>query len=60
LAVIFEKFGRGHGAVAQSTPGAGLGLYVSQQIVRAHGQELMVQSASGSGTTFSFSLQVAT
>jgi signal transduction histidine kinase len=59
VAMIFEKFGRGRQAAALQTPGAGLGLYVSRKIVRAHYSDLKVVSRSGQGTTFAFELDVA-
>jgi PAS domain S-box-containing protein len=59
VAVVFEKFGRGHRSAAQQTPGAGLGLYLSRQIVQAHGSELTVASVPGGETIFAFDLQVA-
>jgi len=59
VALIFEKFGRGHRAAAQQTPGAGLGLYLSRQIVQAHGSELTVVSAPGGETSFAFDLEIA-
>jgi two-component system, sensor histidine kinase and response regulator len=59
VAVVFEKFGRGHRSAAQQTPGAGLGLYLSRQIVQAHGSELRVASVPGGETIFAFDLQVA-
>ena len=59
VASIFEKFGRGHQAAARQTPGAGLGLYLSRQIVRAHGTELTVASTPGSETIFAFDLKAA-
>jgi signal transduction histidine kinase len=39
--------------------GTGLGLYVSYEIVRAHGGEIRVESAPGSGTTFAFTLPIS-
>ena len=57
--LVFEKFGRGHVAAALQTPGAGLGLYVSRQIIRAHGSDLTVESTPGTGTVFAFDLKVA-
>jgi signal transduction histidine kinase len=59
VALIFEKFGRGRRAAVRQTPGAGLGLYVSRKIVRAHDSELKVTSRLKQGTTFSFELDVA-
>jgi PAS domain S-box-containing protein len=58
VALIFEKFGRGHQAAELQTPGAGLGLYLSRQIVEAHGSELTVASAPATGTVFAFDLEV--
>lgn len=55
---IFEKFGRGHSAAATKAPGTGLGLYLSQRIVRTHGSDLTVTSQPGAGATFRFDLPV--
>jgi PAS domain S-box-containing protein len=57
--LIFEKFGRGPSAAAHQTSGAGLGLYLSRQIMRAHGSDLTVESTPGAGTVFAFDLKVA-
>jgi PAS domain S-box-containing protein len=59
LSIIFEKFGRGRGAFEGQKAGLGLGLYLSRQIVEAHGSDLTVQSAPGQGTVFRFDLRVA-
>jgi signal transduction histidine kinase len=59
LGRIFERFGRGRDAAARNVPGVGLGLYLSRQLVRAHGSELAVRSERGAGSTFSFELAVA-
>jgi signal transduction histidine kinase len=50
---IFEKFYRAPGAPAG---GAGLGLSIARDIVRAHGGEMGVVSAPGQGSTFWFTL----
>ena len=57
--LIFEKFARGPSAAAHQTSGAGLGLYVSRQILRSHGSDLTVDSTLGKGTVFAFDLKVA-
>jgi signal transduction histidine kinase len=57
VALIFEKFGRGQQAAARQTPGAGLGLYLSRQIVQAHGSDLTVESTPGQGCVFAFELE---
>jgi len=57
LGRIFEKFGRGRDAAARRTHGAGLGLYLSRRIVNAHGSDISVTSAPGSGSVFAFELE---
>jgi signal transduction histidine kinase len=53
LARVFDKFVRGR----TSTPaGTGLGLYISKQIINAHGGEIEAHSEEGRGATVSFSL----
>ena len=59
LTRIFEKFGRGRDAAGRGVPGVGLGLYLSRRIVRAHGSELVVESAVGQGSMFGFDLEAA-
>lgn len=58
LPMIFEKFGRGREASDRQRPGLGLGLYVSRQIVEAHGSELTVRENAEGGTIFAFDLRV--
>src|SRR5215208_1809577 len=58
LARIFEKFGRGRDWKSQTVSGAGLGLYLSQRIVRSHGSELTVQTRLGEGSVFGFDLEM--
>jgi signal transduction histidine kinase len=48
---IFERFHRAAN-VDGSVSGLGLGLYITHEIVRAHGGELQVESQPGTGSTF--------
>jgi signal transduction histidine kinase len=52
---IFERFRRADGSGA---PGAGLGLYISRGLVRAHGGELEVGDAPEGGAALTFWLPV--
>ena len=58
VARIFEEFGRGRDQDERKVAGAGLGLYLSERIIRAHGSELTVDSTPGTGSVFGFDLQV--
>jgi signal transduction histidine kinase len=53
---IFDRFHRAGDSMSQTTPGAGLGLYICRAIVKAHGGHIWVESALHEGSTFSFSL----
>jgi two-component system, NtrC family, sensor histidine kinase KinB len=52
---IFEKFFRMPGTKGE---GIGLGLYISREIVAAHGGEMGVESEPGRGSRFWFTLRV--
>src|SRR5680860_1379230 len=56
---IFEKFRQGGYGLTERPQGTGLGLPISHQIVTHLGGELWVESAPGSGATFSFTLPLA-
>ena len=49
---LFKKFAKQHASDDADKPGTGLGLYISQKIVEAHGGELNVESQQGKGSTF--------
>lgn len=51
---LFERFAQG--TSRHRTTGTGLGLYLSRQILEAHGGRIWVESVEGQGSTFSFEL----
>ena len=55
---IFHKFIRGDAAKAGGIEGLGLGLYIVNRIVEAHGGEITLESESGRGSTFAVLLPV--
>jgi signal transduction histidine kinase len=55
---LFQKFNRGNGA-ALNTGGSGLGLYLAQEIIKAHKGEILIESEGlGKGSTFSVILPI--
>ncbi len=55
---IFQQFERV--ATQQASGGLGLGLYISEQIVHAHGGRIVVESEEGKGATFTLQLPLST
>jgi PAS domain S-box-containing protein len=51
---IFERFQRG--VTAETHPGMGLGLWITREIVEAHGGRIAVESRPGAGATFRVTL----
>jgi signal transduction histidine kinase len=56
---VFSRFYRTESARTSAVPGLGLGLYVSRELIRAHGGRMWVESTPGQRTTFSFALPQA-
>ncbi|WP_062063460.1 two-component regulator propeller domain-containing protein [Cellvibrio sp. OA-2007] len=59
LAIIFQPFHQVDGRAERVYGGTGLGLSISKQLVELHGGVLRVQSNSGQGSVFSFSLPMS-
>ncbi|HEY9023414.1 MAG TPA: sensor histidine kinase, partial [Burkholderiaceae bacterium] len=55
---VFEQFVRVGDRTR--TPGLGLGLYITKQLVEAHGGTISVESTLGEGSTFTVALPTAT
>jgi two-component system NarL family sensor kinase len=54
LPLLFERFYQGHGD--RQTKGSGLGLYLTRQIVEAHGGTIWAENGSSQGAMFGFCL----
>jgi signal transduction histidine kinase len=60
LPYIFDKLYRARRTRGRPVEGSGLGLSIAQQIIRAHGGDITVQSELGKGSTFTFTLPAQT
>ena len=49
---LFERFYRGTAAIEREVPGTGLGLWISDAVVRLHDGTIAVRTEVGAGTTF--------
>jgi signal transduction histidine kinase len=55
---VFERYYRYHAEPQALADGLGLGLYISRELVEAHGGRIWAESEPGGPTTFSFTLPV--
>lgn len=56
LPFLFDPFRQGQQEPGRTSTSLGLGLYISQQIVEAHGGHILVKSTAAEGTRFTVSL----
>jgi signal transduction histidine kinase len=57
LPALFDPFRRGNAAKVSGTKGLGLGLFITSQIVAAHGGTISAESSADGVTSFSFDLR---
>ncbi len=57
---IFESFHQSDATTTRAFVGTGLGLSIARQLVELHGGQIWVRSEPGKGSTFTFTLPLAT
>ena len=57
---IFEKFFRGRNIMKIDLEGTGLGLYITKNIIEAHGGKVWFESKENQGTTFYITIPIKT
>jgi len=58
LDLVFESFSQAHGDTARNYGGTGLGLAISKKLVELMGGTIWIQSATGEGAQFYFTVKV--
>jgi signal transduction histidine kinase len=55
---IFEEFQQADLSATKAKAGTGLGLAIARRIIEMHGGKLWVESATGCGSTFFFTIPI--
>lgn len=58
VARLFDKYEQARSRATRGEKGTGLGLYITKQLVEMHGGEIHVQSETGKGSVFTFTLPI--